>query len=47
LADFLGRLQSNEVVLSVDALQVEPNPVLRGSLLQVSLTVRAPYLVTP
>ncbi len=47
LADFLSRLQSNEVVLSVDALQVEPNPVLRGSLLQVSLTVRAPYLVTP
>lgn len=47
LADFLTRLQASRVVLAVDEVSVTPNPVLRGNLLQVALTVRAPFVVEP
>ncbi len=47
LADFLTRVQSGTAMLSIESLQVEPNPVLRGNLLQVAMTVRTPFVVTP
>jgi hypothetical protein len=47
LADLLGRLQGGAVLLSVDELSIAPNPVLRGNLLQVAVTVRAPFVLEP
>lgn len=47
LADLLTRLQAHPAALRVASLQVEPNPVLRGQLLQLSLGVQAPWVVTP
>ena len=47
LGDLLSRVQSGSVLLSVDELSVAPNAVLRGNLLQVALTVRAPFVVEP
>ena len=47
LADLLVRLQSGPALLVVDALAVTVNPVLRGNLLQLSLTARAPFLLEP
>ncbi|MGQ0648789.1 MAG: GspMb/PilO family protein [Gemmatimonadaceae bacterium] len=47
LADLLNRLHSSTVLLSLDEVHVAPNPVLRGNLLQVALTVRAPFVLEP
>jgi hypothetical protein len=47
VADLLTRLQSSPVLLAVAELQVSSNPVMRGNLLQVALTVRAPIVVEP
>lgn len=47
VADLLARLQSSPVLLAVEELQVSANPVLRGNLLQVAVTVRAPLIVEP
>lgn len=47
LADFLARVELGGRLLEVAELSVSPNPSLRGSLLQMSLVVRAPYVLTP
>lgn len=47
VADLLTRLHASPVLLSVEELQVTSNPVLRGNLLQLALTVRAPFVVQP
>lgn len=47
LADLLARLQAGPALLVVDELAVTMNPVLRGNLLQLSLTARAPFLLEP
>jgi hypothetical protein len=47
LADLLGRLQGGSVLLAVEEVSVSPNPVLRGNLLQLALTVHAPFIVEP
>ena len=47
LADFLSRLEHGGRLLEVTELSVSPNPALRGELLQLSVAVRAPYLLEP
>jgi hypothetical protein len=47
VADLLTRLQASSVALSLDDVQLTANPVLRGNLLQLALTVRAPFVVEP
>lgn len=47
LADFLARLEHGGRLLEVTELSVSPNPALRGELLQLSVAVRAPYLLEP
>jgi hypothetical protein len=47
VADLLMRLHASPVLLSVEDLQVSSNPVLRGNLLQVAITVRAPFVREP
>lgn len=47
LADLLARLQGGSLLLEIAGLSVAPNPVLRGNLLQVALTVRAPFVLEP
>jgi len=47
LVDFLSRLEYGSPLLEVTELVVHPNPSLRGELLQLSLTLHAPYLVEP
>lgn len=45
LADFLSRIQQGVILLKVEELTVAPNPVLRGDLLQISIVVRAPFIL--
>lgn len=47
LADLLERMKRGSTLLDVSELNVTSNAVLRGELLQVSMTVRAPYMVAP
>ena len=47
LADVLARLNGHRPVLAATELAITMNPVLRGNLLQFTLGVRAPWLVTP
>lgn len=47
LADLLGRIQHGPFLMEVTELNVTANAVLRGDLLQVSLALRAPFVVTP
>jgi hypothetical protein len=47
LADFLSRLEHGRVLLHVAEIAISPNPSLRGELLQLSVTVRAPFLLAP
>lgn len=47
LADLLARLQGHVPVLGAEELSVVPNPVLRGSLLQLTVAVRAPWVEAP
>ncbi len=47
LADLLARLQGHVPVLSAEEVSVVPNPVLRGSLLQLTVAVRAPWVEAP
>lgn len=45
LADLLARIQSGPALLTVDELSVTEHPVVRGNLLQLALSVRAPFLL--
>lgn len=45
LADLLTRVQRGALLLNIEELSVAPNPVLRGNLLQLVLTVRAPFIL--
>jgi len=47
LADFLARVEHGGRWLEVTELAVTPNSALRGELLQMSLVVRAPYVLDP
>lgn len=47
LADFLSRLEHGGNLLEVRELSVSANSALRGELLQMSLVVRAPFVLTP
>lgn len=47
LADFLSRVEHGNSLLEVRELSVSANSALRGELLQMSLVVRAPYVLTP
>ena len=47
LADLLARLQHGTVVLEVSEVGATSSTVLRGESLQLSLVVRAPYVVAP
>jgi hypothetical protein len=47
LADFLTRLQASPIVLVTEDLTVTQNPVLRGQLLQITVGVRAPFVLEP
>jgi hypothetical protein len=47
LADFLSRVEHGRVLLQVTEVAVSPNPSLRGELLQLAVTVRAPFLLSP
>jgi len=44
IARFLGLLQHGPRLLSVRELTIATNPVMRGELLQVSVTVHAPFV---
>jgi hypothetical protein len=45
LADFLRRLYYGSWLIEIAELSVAPNPTMRGELLQITLTLRAPFLV--
>jgi hypothetical protein len=45
LADLLARLHRSQALMAVEELSVAPNPVLRGNLLQIAMTLRAPWLL--
>lgn len=47
LADFLSRVEHGSRLLEVRELSVSANSALRGELLQMSLVVRAPYVLAP
>ena len=47
LADFLSRLEQGGHWLEVTELSVSPNPSLRGELLQLSVAIRAPFVLEP
>ncbi|MCC6316760.1 MAG: hypothetical protein IT361_03630 [Gemmatimonadaceae bacterium] len=47
VADLLTRLQASRRVLAIEDVLVTSNPVLRGQLLQLALTVRAPVVLEP
>lgn len=47
LADFLARLEHGHRLLEVTELAVSPNSALRGELLQLSVSLRAPYVLEP
>lgn len=47
LADFLARLEHGRRLLELSELSVGANSALRGELLQMSIVVRAPYVLTP
>lgn len=47
LADFLSRVEHGSRLLEVRELSVSANSALRGELLQMSLVVRAPFVLTP
>ena len=47
LADFLARLEHGRRLLTISELVVTANSALRGELLQISVAVRAPYVLTP
>lgn len=47
LADFLSRIEHGNSLLEVRELSVSANSALRGELLQMSLVVRAPFVLTP
>lgn len=47
VADLLTRLQRHSTLIEVREVQVSSTSGLRGDLLQLSLTVQAPYLVEP
>ncbi|MEP7380764.1 MAG: GspMb/PilO family protein [Gemmatimonadota bacterium] len=47
LADFLSRVEHGSRLLEVTELSVSANSALRGELLQISLVVRAPFVLTP
>ena len=47
LADFLSRVEQGPVLLPVIEMAIAPNPSLRGELLQLAVTVRAPFLLAP
>lgn len=47
LADFLSRIEHGHRLLEVTELSVSPNSTLRGELLQLSLSLRAPYVLEP
>ncbi len=47
LADFLSRLEHGRALLHVSEIAIAPNPSLRGELLQLAVTVRAPFLLAP
>jgi hypothetical protein len=42
--DLLTLIQSASLLIEIEELSVRPNPALRGELLQVTLTLRVPYL---
>ena len=45
ISSFLRRLQHGPTLLEITLVAVAPNPTLRGNLLQLSVTMRAPILV--
>lgn len=47
VAAWLDRLQYGPRVLEIRELTITPNPALRGNLLQLSMTLRAPYVAAP
>lgn len=47
VAEYLRRLQHGRYVMALDDLSLAPNPTRRGSLLQVSLTLRVPVALEP
>jgi len=47
LADFLSRVEHGRALLQVTEAAISPNPSLRGELLQLAVTVRAPFVLAP
>lgn len=47
LAEFLARVEHGNRLLEVTELSVSPNSALRGELLQLSVSLRAPYILEP
>ena len=47
LVDFLGRIEHGPRRLEITELAVGASSALRGELLQISLVVRAPFVLTP
>lgn len=43
VADFVSRVQHGGTLMDVREIGISPNPALRGELLQLSVTLRAPY----
>lgn len=46
VTELLFMIRSEPLHLEIEELILRPNPALRGELLQVTLTLRAPYLLT-
>lgn len=47
VADFLRRLQHGAWLVEITDFTIAPNPVLRGSILQVTIGLRAPIALEP
>jgi hypothetical protein len=47
VVDFLDQLQRGERLMVVRAMEIVPNPALRGELLQLTLRIEAPYVLEP
>lgn len=47
LAEFLARIEHGNRLLAITELSVTPNSALRGELLQLSVSLRAPYVLEP
>lgn len=47
VTEYLRRLQHGAILVDIAAVSLAPNPTLRGGLLQLTLTLRVPFVLEP